>query len=197
MWTYERFMSTLNIYVHNRAYLEGSMIETYTTEEAINCCTKYIRDGNAIGLPVPLHEGRTSRMGCTGRKVHIDIQDEVVQEAHHNVLNQLVLMDTWVDNHLEEIHRARDGCTEAWVQRQHMINFMTWIKQQGIPPYDETDESRLVSGLSTQITSWQGYDINGYRFHTKEKDKKSAAQNRGVRYEGIDEATRETKTYYG
>jgi hypothetical protein len=26
---------------------------------------------------------------------------------------------------------------------------------------------------------------------------KSAAQNNGVQYEGIDEATRETKTYYG
>jgi hypothetical protein len=55
MWTYERFMSTLNRYVHNRAYLEGSMIEAYTTEGSINYCTKYIQDGTAIGLPVPLH----------------------------------------------------------------------------------------------------------------------------------------------
>jgi hypothetical protein len=74
---------------------------------------------------------------------------------------------------------------------------MTWIKQQGIPPYGESTEARLASGSSTQITSWQGYDINGYRFHTKEKDKKSTTQNNGVRYEDIDEATRETKTYYG
>jgi len=49
-----------------------------------------------------------------------------------------------------------------------------WIKQQGIPPYDEYDETRLASGPSSQITSWQGYDINGYKFHTKEKDKKSS-----------------------
>jgi hypothetical protein len=64
-----------------------------------------------------------------------------------------------------------------------------WIKEQGIPPY--------ASSLSTQITTWQGYDINGYMFHMKEKDKKSAAQNNGVRYEGIDKGTMETKTYYG
>jgi hypothetical protein len=38
-------------------------------------------------------------------------------------------MDKWVEKHLEEIYRARDGRTEAWVQRQHKINFMTWIKQ--------------------------------------------------------------------
>jgi hypothetical protein len=42
MWMYERFMSTLNMYVLNRAYPKGSMIEAYTIEESINCYTKYI-----------------------------------------------------------------------------------------------------------------------------------------------------------
>ena len=60
MWMFERFMLTLNRYVHNRAFPEGSMIEAYTTEEAINCCTKHIWDGNAIWLPVHPDEGRTS-----------------------------------------------------------------------------------------------------------------------------------------
>jgi hypothetical protein len=136
-----------------------------------------------IGLLVPLHEGRTSGMGCKGRKVCTNVQEEVVQEAHHSALNQLVVMDTWVEKRLEEICRARDGRTEAWVQKQHRIKFTTWIKEQGIPPYGKTDEARLASSPSTQITTWQGYDINGYRFHKKEKDKKSAAQNSGVRYE--------------
>ena len=117
MWTYESFMSTLNRYVHNRAYPKGSRIEAYTTEEAINCCTKYIQDGNAIGLPVHPHEGRTLGMGCTGRKNCIDVEEEMVQEAHHNALNQLVVMDKWVEKHLEELRRGRDRRTEAWVQR--------------------------------------------------------------------------------
>jgi hypothetical protein len=42
MWTYKRFMSTLNRYVLKSAYLECSMIEAYTTEEAVNCWTRYI-----------------------------------------------------------------------------------------------------------------------------------------------------------
>jgi hypothetical protein len=108
-------MSTLNRYVLNCAYPEGSMIEAYTTEEAIRYCTKYIQDGNVIGLPIPLHEGRILRMGCTGRKVHIDVEDEMVQEAHQNALNQLVVMDKWVEKHLEEFHCARDRRMEAWV----------------------------------------------------------------------------------
>jgi hypothetical protein len=92
MWMYERFMSPLNRYVLNRAYPEASTIEAYTTEEVVNCYTKYIRDGRVIGLPIPQHEGRTSGMGCMGRKVHTDVQYETVQEAHHSVLNQPVVM---------------------------------------------------------------------------------------------------------
>jgi len=72
-----------------------------------------------------------------------------------------------------------------------------WIKEQQDIPHEESDEARLASDLSTQITTWQGYDINGYMFHMKEKDKKSATQNGGVRYEGIDESMGETRTYFG
>ena len=85
------------------------MIETYTTKEAVNCCTKYIRDGRAIGLPVPQHEGRTSGTGCMGRKVHTDVQYKMMQEAHHSVLNQLVVMEPYVDKHLEEIRATHDA----------------------------------------------------------------------------------------
>jgi uncharacterized protein len=56
-------------------------------------------------------------MVCMGRKACTDVSKEVVQEAHHSALNQLVVMDTWVEKHLEEIHHARDGRTEAWVQK--------------------------------------------------------------------------------
>ena len=56
---------------------------------------------------------------------------------------------------------------------------------------------RLVLGPSSQITTWQGYDVQGYRFHTKDKDKKSSAQNCGVRYEGKEKSTGQRRQYYG
>ena len=44
----------------------------------------------------------------------------MVQEAHHSILNQLVVMEPYVDKHLEEIYAAHDGQhMEAWVQKQH------------------------------------------------------------------------------
>ena len=92
-----------------------------------------------------------------------------------------MLMQPYVDKHLEEMCAAHDGQrTEAWVQKQHKISFTTWIKALQDIPRGESDEARLASDPSTQITTWQGYDINGYMFHTKEKDKKITTQNIGV-----------------
>jgi hypothetical protein len=83
-------------------------------------------------------------------------------------------MEPYVDKHLEEICAAHDEqCMEAWIQKQHKIRFMTWTR-------GESDEARLASDPSTQITIWKGYDIYGYRFHIKEKDKKSTVHNSGV-----------------
>ena len=44
MWPYDRFMSILNRYVHNRAHPEGSMIERYCAEEVIEACQDYLRE---------------------------------------------------------------------------------------------------------------------------------------------------------
>ena len=70
MWTYERFMSILNGYVSNHAPLEGSMIEAYTTEKAIESegpfCNKCLKDQIAIGLPPSRHEDRLYGKGQMG-----------------------------------------------------------------------------------------------------------------------------------
>jgi hypothetical protein len=52
MYPYERHMIVMKGYVRNRAHPEGSMIEGYTTEEVIECCIDYMKDGNPIGVPV-------------------------------------------------------------------------------------------------------------------------------------------------
>jgi hypothetical protein len=48
MYPYEHHMVVMKGYVCNRAHLEWSMIESYTTEEVIKCCIDYKKDGNQI-----------------------------------------------------------------------------------------------------------------------------------------------------
>jgi hypothetical protein len=127
----------------------------------------------------------------------------MIQEAHYNICHHLVVMETYIEKHMEELHATHDGQhTEAWVQKEHKRTFTDWLKTVDIPQGEADDEStdtvkKIASSPSTQITTWQGYDINGYRFHTKEKGKKSVAQNSGIRYEGIDESTGQSRKYYG
>jgi hypothetical protein len=54
----------------------------------------------------------------------------------------------------------------------------------------------LPSHPSNCVTSWQAYDINVYTYYTKEKDKKSVAQNSDIHIEAIDPQGLKT-TYYG
>jgi hypothetical protein len=63
-----------------------------------------------------------------------------------------------------------------------------------------TTEDKMMKMVASQpsscVTSWQAYDNNGYTYYTKEKDKKSVAQNSGIRIESIDPQGLKT-TYYG
>jgi hypothetical protein len=44
----------------------------------------------------------------------------------------------------------------------------------------------FASRPSSYVTSCQAYDINGYTYYTKEKDRKGVAQNSGIHIETID-----------
>jgi hypothetical protein len=52
IYPYECHMVVMKGYVRNHAHPKGSMIESYTTEEIIECYADYSKDGKPIGVPV-------------------------------------------------------------------------------------------------------------------------------------------------
>jgi len=119
MWTYERFMSTLNGYMRNSAFLEGSMMESYHTEESIDCCIDYIKDRRAVGLPVSRHEGRLSGRGTIGKKRFVDSDNKQLEKAHSSVLQQLTLVEPYIQQHLNEIESESNGRSQDWIIKEH------------------------------------------------------------------------------
>ncbi|XP_052152534.1 uncharacterized protein LOC127770768 [Oryza glaberrima] len=199
MWAYERYMSILKGYVRNCAHPEGSMIEGYTTEEAVECCMDYIKDANAIGIPVHRDEGRLSRRGTVGRKQFFDNDYKKVSTAHNSVLQQLAIIEPFIERHLEEIKACFPGRSNDWVSREHKRRFPLWFKDLNLLVGDSVEEltlQRLACGPSSIVNSWQGYDINGFNLSTTTKDMKSTAQNSGIRVEAID-TSGEKRSYYG
>jgi hypothetical protein len=69
MFPYEQLLAVLKAYVQNRAHPEGSIMEDYTTEEVVECCADYVKDGKRICLSIPLHEGRLRGRGIMGQKL--------------------------------------------------------------------------------------------------------------------------------
>jgi hypothetical protein len=109
-----------------------------------------------------------------GQKSFIDRDYNSVSEAHFRVLQQLEIVVSYIEEHLSELHRDNNGCTEAWIMKEHRRVFTTWLMDKDIPTEDMTMKM-LASHPSSYVTTWQVYDINGYTYYTKEKDKKSVA----------------------
>jgi hypothetical protein len=86
MFLHERFLTVLKAYVWNRAHSEGSIMEGYTTEEVVECCMDYVKDGKWIGLPIPLHGGILRGRGRMSQKTFVDRDYSLVSEADFSVL---------------------------------------------------------------------------------------------------------------
>jgi hypothetical protein len=96
---------------------------------------------------------------------------------------------SYIEEHLDELCKENQNCTEDWIMREHKHRFSEWLMDKNIPFGDSLEEKtmkNLASGPSYFVTSWQAYDINGYTFYTKSKDMKSVAQNSGVRIDAFD-----------
>jgi hypothetical protein len=204
MWTYEHFMSILNGYVSTRARPWASMIERYCTEEAIESggpfCNSILKDQVAIDLPPSRHEGRLYGSGRMGQKSFIPLDYNTVLEAHHNILHQLEIMEPFIQQHINELREQNPGQTDDWVMKQHKQRFNTWLIVKDIP-HGDTIEEQTIKGLafgpSCQVMTRQTYDISGFTFCTKSKDKWSISQNNCIRCEAIDDETGQTITYFG
>jgi hypothetical protein len=123
MFPYERYLAVLKSYVQNRTHPEGSIMEGYTTEEVIECCTDYVKDGKRIGLPIPVHEGRLRGRIC--QKSFVDRDYNSVSETHFSVLQQLEIAAPYIEEHLSELHKDNIGRTEAWIMKENRRVFTT------------------------------------------------------------------------
>jgi hypothetical protein len=105
------------------------MIEGYTTEEVIECCIDYMKDGNPINVLVSRHHGRLSGKGTKGHKSFIDVTYQRVCVAHFSIMQQLSVMRPYIEKHLQELreriqdpyerHMDAFSCSRSRAQGEH------------------------------------------------------------------------------
>jgi hypothetical protein len=180
------------------------MVEGYLTEEANESggpfCNRVLKDQVAIDLPPSRHEGRLNGRERMGKKSFVPQDYNTVLEAHHSILHQLSIMEPLIEEHIDELREHNHGYTDEWLMKEHKNRFTSWLREHDILD-GETIEKRtikvLASGPSRQVTTWQTYDISGFTYCTKSKDKKSMPQNSGVRVDTLHSKTGEETTYFG
>ncbi|XP_071704872.1 uncharacterized protein [Rutidosis leptorrhynchoides] len=163
MYPFERYMGILKGYVRNLNQPEGSIVEGNASEEVIEFCTNYMDRFKSAGIPQSQHEGRISGQGTLGRMTgYSNVAD--YHEAHFTVLQHTTSIDLYIQEHMSLLRQENQ-----------------WLKdkvRRTLPNIDKTVEA--LGFAPKHVFQYQGYDINGYTFYTKDQDKKSKTQNSGV-----------------
>ncbi|KAL3617164.1 hypothetical protein CASFOL_038911 [Castilleja foliolosa] len=181
MYPFERYMKILKGYVKNPYRPEASIVERYVAEEAIEFCSQYLSERKSVGHSKSRHEGRSLGKGTLGGKLKNADREEVLQ-AHLNILNNTPEIQPYLDEHKAVIKEQNPRKNEKWLLIAHNKTFLSWLKNHVKNDASERVR-RLASGPNFDVLCWQGYDINGFCFYTKEQDDRSTMQNSGVTLE--------------
>nr|AAX96653.1 transposon protein, putative, CACTA, En/Spm sub-class [Oryza sativa Japonica Group] len=197
MFPFERYMGVLKKYVRNRARPEASIAKGYGTEEVIEFCVEFIEDLRPIGVPESRHEGRLRGKGTLGRKAIMTVDNNLFRKAHFTVLQHSSLVAPYIEEHLALVRARNIGKSDAWITRHHIDTFPAWLRQHLMGNESINQQlAFLARGPSGSITTFQGYEINGYTFYTRAQDMKSTNQNSAVRVDAMGHDGT-TATYYG
>ncbi|KAJ9561926.1 hypothetical protein OSB04_007086 [Centaurea solstitialis] len=197
MYPIERYLSTLKSYVRNKSKPEGSIAEGYLAEECLSFCSLYLSDdvetkrnrrsrnyddgGTPDVLPIFSMSGRPVGAIETTR---LDL--ETLAQAHLYVLFNCNKVDEFINEHLKTVRDQNRRLREHDVQRIHSETFATWFRNHVeelhiIGDQRITNELRVLANGPVEIVNkYKGFIVNGYRFHTKEVERKKKTQNSGV-----------------
>ena len=180
MYPFERYMGFLKGYVRIRYRPEGSIVEGYASEEVVQFCTNYLDDVPDIGLPQPRHEGRLDGTGIIGRK-DVTPNNLDLEQAHFTVLQNMTCIEPYIHEHMSYLQQNNSHRGQLWFEAEHKRTFSQWLADKVNHMSPDIDADVVQLGYRPRrVLEYQGYDINGYTFYTKQQDDKSTVQNSGV-----------------
>ena len=176
---------TVKGYVHNKASPDGSIVQAYLIEECISFCNNIINDDQSLGLPLKKHADRLEGVGHSQlkRDLNVDIKNhrDDFERAHTVVLQHADIISPWLQTQKETLRREHGMVgrqrTEAQIIREHNSKFASWFRERiGDKPLPTSIANAnliyaLAVGPACTVATYQSYDINGYTFYTKAKDK--------------------------
>ncbi|CAL5346476.1 unnamed protein product [Camellia sinensis] len=177
MYFIERYLMTLKSYMRNRSHPEGSIAQGYLVEECMTFCSRYLHDVESK-LHRPL------------RNCDVSDNPEILMGRALGKGKGFVLDNTtWVQAHREHrefIKRSHRRLRDYDVDRRHNDEFPKWFNSHvaellATENVALSEEIKILAlGPSQKATRFNGYIINGTRYHTKSCELRRKTQNSGV-----------------
>ena len=96
MYPFERFMKVLKGYVQNRNHLKGCIVECYIVEKAIEFCTEYLSNMDAIRVLSSTNVDH--KVGAPIPRGHItEVDSNLLLQAHHYVLENTTIIQLYIE----------------------------------------------------------------------------------------------------
>ncbi|XP_042383728.1 uncharacterized protein LOC121975883 [Zingiber officinale] len=199
-WMYPigRYLGTLKSYVRNRNRPEGSIAEGYLAEECLTFCSLYLadyvetrfnqssRNDNAnIDSTFALDVFNISGYAL-GKAIATKFDTEILKNAHQYVLFNCHRLQSYIDEHRGIVQLSHSRLPLHQIERIHSETFASWfanhIEDTNLPEDDpvSNDLRSLARGPNVIGIQYHKFVSNGFRFHTKEVERKRKTQNCGV-----------------
>ncbi|XP_073149750.1 uncharacterized protein [Henckelia pumila] len=198
MYPFERYLGTLKSYVRNRSRPEGSIAEGYLAEECLTFCSLYLADyvetkfnqstrnddttiDSTLALDVFTNSGY-----AIGKAIATKFDDETLKKAHQYVLFNCHHIQSYIQEHREILNLSHSGLPPHQIERMHSESFASWfakhIENINLPQDDPVtnDLKSLAGGPNFIGIQYAKFVSNGFRFHTKEVERKRKTHNFGV-----------------
>ncbi|CAL5339612.1 unnamed protein product [Camellia sinensis] len=191
MYFIERYLMTLKSYMRNRSHPEGSIAQGYLVEECMTFCSRYLHDVESK-LHRPLRNCDVSDspeilMGrALGKGKGFVLDNTTWVQAHRYMLFNIAAVVPYREEHREFIKRSHRRLRDYDVDRRHNDEFPKWFNSHVVELLATenvalSEEIKILAlGPSQKATRFNGYIINGTRYHTKSCELRRKTQNSGV-----------------
>ncbi|GLT88105.1 hypothetical protein SLE2022_061440 [Rubroshorea leprosula] len=201
MYPFERLMHCLKLTVKNKQRPEASICESYIMSEITNFISHYLDDGVHSIIDNPMRNivvgfGDNSGLSifkCVGKRIGSKITRRCLTVEERKAASYYVLMNCeelrgWVS--LFESEQCQNMNSQQ-IQAKQERDLVPWFEQAVISDeFINVHEhiKGLSSGPKNYVSCYNGYIVNGFRFHTAHYGRNKRTMNYGVCVVGSIEA---------
>uniref|UniRef100_A0A803N566 DUF4218 domain-containing protein n=1 Tax=Chenopodium quinoa TaxID=63459 RepID=A0A803N566_CHEQI len=182
-----KYLRTLKSYVRNKARPEGSIARSYLADECLTFCSRYMDDMTTKFSRHSRNEDKDGNSQETSKRdldLFIPRGRPLGKSTPYHLTHRELL--------------AAENPTPRNIEKRHKAQFSEWVRNHVEHMYKEglVDEELyyLVCGPLRSVRRYSGYIVNGFRFHTLDRQENRKTQNSGVMVHGDDLMDKE---YYG